>query len=241
MKFTDKIKSLISNGEIQDASSNMLEDIISAVMGDPISVGKVMLAILKSPLFIREQLFWMKMEAFLDGVYLSGDDCAKLCATLTEDGENQNNALRLIESIDRAETQQKIRYLINATRCLLTDFIDRPTYFRICHAITHTLEEDLVFLGEHINESDISYSTYVQGLLTSGLMYQSVIDANNDQKYSFTPLAGIVDQYAISYDNIERYPNPVQCSQNFTGPRPKLPGMLGWEPIPTQEIDEICK
>ena len=96
--------------------------------------------------------------------------------------------------IDRAETQQKIRYIINATRCLLTDFIDLPTFFRICHAITHTLDEDLVFLRNHIKETDLPYSQFTQGLLTSGLMYQSVIDGNGEQKYSFTPIAQIVDQ-----------------------------------------------
>ena len=78
MKFTEKIQGLISRGEIQDASTNMLEDTIGAVLGDPISVGKIMLAIVKSPFFIREQLFWTKMEAFLNGVYLNENDCVPL-------------------------------------------------------------------------------------------------------------------------------------------------------------------
>ena len=241
MKFTEQIKGLISRGEIQEASTNMLEDTINAVLGDPISIGKIIIAITKSPFFLREQLFWAKMEAFLNGVYLTEDDCTKVRATLTEDGEKEDNSLRLVESIDRAETQQKIRYLINATRCLLTDFIDRPTYFRICHAVTHTLEEDLAFLGEHIYEADLPYSTFVQGLLTSGLMYQSVIDANGEQKYSFTPLAGIVDQYAVSYDNVERYPNPIQLAHSFASPQPKLPGIPEWEEISEKEIEDMFK
>lgn len=239
MKFTEQIKGLISQGKIQEASTNMLEDTINAVLGDPISIGKIIIAITKSPFFIREQLFWTKMEAFLNGVYLDENDRAKLCAKLTEDGENQNNTLRLIESIDRAETQQKICYLINATRCLLTDFIDRPTYFRICHAVTHTLEEDLVFLSEHIYETDLPYNTFVQGLLTSGLMYQSVIDAYGEQKYSFTPIAGIVDQYAVSYDNVERYPDPIQLAHNFGSPQAKLPSIPEWEEISEKEIDNM--
>lgn len=239
MKFVEQIKGLISQGKVQEASTNLLEDTINAVLGDPVSIGKIIIAITKSPFFIREQLFWTKMEAFLNGVYLSEDDRAKLCAALTEDGEKKDNPLRLVESIDRAETQQKIHYLINATRCLLTNFIDKVTYFRICHIITYTLEEDLNFLGEHIYETDIPYNNHVQGLLTSGLMYQSVIDANEEQKYSFTPLAGIVDQYAVNYDNVERYPNPLQFNHNFTAPQPKLPGMIEWEEISEEEIDSM--
>lgn len=241
MNCIEKVKGLISNGEIKEASTNMLEDAINAVLGDPVSIGKIIIALAKSPFFIREQLFWVKMEAFLNGVYLSEDDCAKLRAKLTKDGEKEDNAFRLVESIDRAETQQKVRYLINATRCLLADFIDRPTYFRICHAITHTLEEDLNFLGEHIYESDIPYNNSVQGLSTAGLMYQSVIDANGDQKYSFTPIAGIVDQYAVNYDNVDRYPNPMQLTHDLSTPQPKLPGIPELKEISKEEIDNMFK
>ena len=208
MNCVETIKGLIADGKIKEASTNILEDVISAALGDPVSIAKIIIAFAKSPLFIREQLFWTKMEAFLNGVYLSKDDRIKICAKLIKDNDNRDNAFRLVESIDRADTMQKIQYLINSTRCLLADFIDRSTYFRICHAITHTLDEDLAFLREHINEDDIPYSPYTQGLFTAGLMYQSVIDGNGEQKYAFTSIAKIVDQYAVSYENVERYPNP---------------------------------
>lgn len=241
MKPIEKAKSLISRGEIQEASTNVFEDTINALLGDPVSIGKIIIAFAKSPFFIREQLFWAKIEAFLNGVYLNEDDCAKLRAKLTEDGEKGDNPCRLVECIDRAETQQKIHYLINATRCLLADFIDLPTYFRICHAVTHTLDEDLLFLKEHIRESDFPYSVYAQGLLTSGLMYQSVIDANGNQRYSFTPIAEQVDRFAVSYNDVERYPNPeIMLDQNGT-PQISIPSLeLGsFEEISGEKVQEI--
>ena len=124
----------------------MCSGILNALLGNPISLGKVFLTFSKSPFFIREQIFWTKFEAFLDGVYLDENDRDKLRTKLVEDGNAKDNAFRLLDSIDRAETKQKINYLINATRCLLVNFINRSEYFRICHAITHTLDEDLVFL-----------------------------------------------------------------------------------------------
>lgn len=240
MKFTEQIKALISRGEIQEASTNVLEDTINAVLGDRVSAGKVMIALAKSPFFVREQIFWTKIEAFLNGTYLNEGDCAKLRAKLTENGQKQDNPLRLVESIDRAETQQKVHYLINATRCLLTEFIDRPTFFRICHAVTHTLEEDLAFLAEHINETDLPYSIYTQGLLTSGLMYQSVIDGNGDQKYSFTSIAKLVDQFAVSYDNVERYPNPRVIQVQNNPPQIRVPSLEWNNLIATdEEVSEM--
>lgn len=172
MNYIETAKSLITRGEIQDASANLLEDILNALLGNPISLGKVFLTFSKSPFFIREQIFWTKFEAFLDGVYLDENDRDKLRTKLIEDGNAKDNAFRLLDSIDRAE-------------------------------------------------KDIPYNPYTQGLLTAGLMYQSVIDANGEQKYSFTPLAKIVDQYAISYDNVERYPRP-EILQELPSPKPQL-------------------
>lgn len=172
MNYIETAKSLITRGEIQDASANLLEDILNALLGNPISLGKVFLTFSKSPFFIREQIFWTKFEAFLDGVYLDENDRNKLRTKLIEDGNAKDNAFRLLDSID-------------------------------------------------IAEKDIPYNPYTQRLLTAGLMYQSVIDANGEQKYSFTPLAKIVDQYAISYDNVERYPRP-EILQELPSPKPQL-------------------
>lgn len=241
MNLIEQAKGLIARGEVQEASVNLLADSASAILGDPVSIGKVLLALAKSPFFIREQLFWTKMEAFLNGVYLSEEDRANLRAKIWRDGEYGDNPYRLVECIDRAETQQKISYLINATRCLLSDYIDLPMYFRICHTITHTLDEDLSFLSERIDESDLSYSSYVQGLLTAGLMYQSVIDANGEQKYSFTPLAEHIDRYAVSYNNIERYPTTMRYTATVSAPQPKLPGIPEWEEISQKDIEEMFK
>ena len=131
MNLIEQARGLIARGEVQEASVNLLADSASAILGDPVSIGKILLALAKSPFFIREQLFWMKMEAFLNGVYLSEKDKANLRSKIWRDGEHGDNPYRLVECIDRAETQQKISYLINATRCLLSDYIDLPMYFRI--------------------------------------------------------------------------------------------------------------
>ena len=207
MAFVDDVKLLVAQGEIQEASTDFLSDVVDAVLGSPVAVGKIIKTLVQSPFFLKDQLFWAKIELFLNGVILSENDRGKLSAKLTEDGSNSENARRLVDCIDRADTNRKIRYLINATRCLLTDFIDRTTYFRICRAVTNTLDEDLLFLRNHISEKDLIYNDSVQGLYTSGLMYWSAV--GEDPRYSFTSIARLVDRYALSYDDVERYPNPM--------------------------------
>ena len=40
MKFLDKTKALVSSGEVKDGSKNLVEDIIAALLGDPIAAGE---------------------------------------------------------------------------------------------------------------------------------------------------------------------------------------------------------
>jgi len=225
----DEMKALMSSGIGQTAKDNILSDIFDALLGDKEAEKKVSVKILSSPFLFREYRFLWKFEAYLKGTYLSETDRLKLSAILTEKGENGENPFRLLESIERAETLQKIQFIVNVSRCLLAGFIELTDFFRICHAVAHTLEEDLMFLRDHIEESNIVYSTYVQGLYTAGLMYISI--SGQDQRYSFTPLAEMVDQYAVSFDNVERYPDPTRKSLNIENPRQEIEG------VPIVEID----
>lgn len=105
--------------------------------------------------------------------------------------------------IDKVETDKKVDYLINVTRALINDIIDLSTYFRICNVVVNTLDEDLKFLSEHIEENNIAYQLAVQGLLTAGLINENL----KGNGYSFNSLAEYVDKYAISFEDRIRYPN----------------------------------
>ena len=64
MNCIEKIKGLISNGEIKEASTNMLEDAINAVLGDPVSIGKIIIALAKSPFLFGNSYFGLKWRLF---------------------------------------------------------------------------------------------------------------------------------------------------------------------------------
>ena len=212
MSLIEEAKSLMRNKDVQEASSNFLEDAIESILGNPIATAKLMINVIKFPFFLREQIFWTKFEMFLSGVYTSDKDRLNFSRFLTEDGTKRENSQRLLACIERVETRDKIQYLINASRSLSAGFINLSDYFRICHQITQNLDEDLCFLKENIINTHISYSYSIEGLLSSGLIYQSGSDANEGhegQSYAFTSIAEIVDRFALSYDDVDRYPNPL--------------------------------
>lgn len=240
MRIFDWVKSTFFRREYREIAADLLESVFDFASGNPVSAGKSIAALANAPSSIRDKLFWGKLSSFLDGAHLSEDDCAQLRAKLAEDEMWEDNSSRLVDCIDRAETHRKVQYLANATRCLLADFVDRSTYFRICHVVAHTLDEDLQYLAEHIGEPNLLYSEHVQGLLTSGLMYRSVINNGGDQKYSFVPFAETVDRYAVSYRNEDKYPDPTKAVHDIAAPQTELRGVPEWGELPSavQEQDD---
>lgn len=208
--FIDRIKNKIKSGFKCSAeiTEDYLPDVIDTALGDPAAAVKLVVALGKSPFLFREKMFYSKLEKFINGVYLDEKDKDKLRKKLAENENDTENVMRLISCIDKIDTEQKINYLINATRCLINDYIDRNVFFRICHIIMNTVEEDLLFLQTHIVDDNESYdySINVQGLLTSGLVYTSVMDVNGHSQYAFLELAKILDQYSLSSDDVNRYP-----------------------------------
>lgn len=215
MKFLEQAKALVTDKTVNNGTVNFLGDSTSALLGDPVAAGKLIYSVLRSPMTIRDQFFWLKFEMFLNGIDASDEERSNFCKRLTEDGTKRENPYRLIQAIDRTDTKSKIQYLINASRCLSISFIELPLYFRICHTITNSLEEDLLYLAEHILEdAEYEYCTVVQALMNNGLVYQSVIDGNGEDRYKFTSLANDLDRFAISYDNVERYPSPEKKNED---------------------------
>ena len=101
----------------------------------------------------------------------------------------------IIREIDADKT---LAYILNATKAFLNDKITLSIYFRICHVVLNTLEEDLQFLKAHINDAVIPYSVEVGGLMTAGLAYHTDVGEDNIPRYNFTELAKLISNCAIN-------------------------------------------
>lgn len=207
MNILEKGRALVCNDEFKDLSADLLWDCIALLTGDVTAAARIVCSVTKGALDLREQLFWSKFEWFLNNVDTSTDFLGKFCRVLAENEDNTDTLNRLMDTIDKVDTKNKAKYLANASRCVAAGFIDRTTFFRICHILKNSLQEDLLFLQNMIlEEGEHEYSDTIQGLWNCGLMYQSVIDSNGNDRYAFTPFAHTLDMYALSYDDVNRYP-----------------------------------
>ena len=167
---------------------------------------------------IGEVIFLYKLDRFFKGTNFTESERTKLCANLVEYGDKEDSAMRIVNCIEKAASNKIVDYLVNATRCMVMNFITVEEYFRICNALVNTIEEDLKFLQKHIGEDkEYEYSVYTSGLSISGLVHQSNITFNGKISYKFTYLAHIVDQFALSYGDDTRYPNPKKRTYSDEG------------------------
>lgn len=200
MSIIEEGRKLYESGQIEEIKKeamNLLEDFIGALSGNKLSIGKAIGTFVKFPYLVREHMLWANMELFIQGVYIEDEDVDKLRAKLSEHYSKDDNYRRLLMCIDRAETRSKIDYLINATRNLMDDKINREEYFRISQAIVETLPEDLEFLKDNFSDEEIFYNINVQGLVKSGLMIQTTYNANGEQGFLFTEAAELVVMFGL--------------------------------------------
>lgn len=202
MNLIKKAKDMVTSKAVQEFSLSLASDYCEALNGNVMAVARILYTLASGTMTLSGNIFWNKFESFLNGANMTEDELARFCKILSEEGTKPENITRLIDTIDKIDIQSKAVFLANASRCLSAHMIDRTMYFRFCHVLKNSLYEDLLFLQENIlSEQDFIYSDTVQGLLTVGLMYQKSADS-----YSFTPLAKDFDKYAVSYNNVERYP-----------------------------------
>lgn len=152
----------------------------------------------KAPFLYSDCKFWGNMDKFFNGGILSYDDKQKLIEKLSDIKNNYENEKRFLDLISKVDTDKKLVYILNATNALLNDKITLSIYFRICHVVINTLEEDLQFLKAHVNDEKIPYSVEVGGLITAGLAYHTGVDDDNIPRYSFTELAKLIHNCTIT-------------------------------------------
>ena len=216
MRIKQKVKFILKNLIRKNKPLDFMAECLSAICGNSKSVANIVLFASENILSLNDTLFWDDLKDFIDGVDEHKDEYRfQLSAKLVE----KDDKMRLLKIIREVQSKQQVKYIVNATRCFLAGFIEKDVYFRLCYLISSTLVEDLLFLQKHISdeEREYVYGINVQGLESIGLMYLSTISggtASNEynpedgNKYSFTNVAYVLDEYSLSYDDDARYPNP---------------------------------
>lgn len=200
--------------ELKDVTSefdNLVDPLVGLLFPDQAAVESVAHVALKIPETIKDYRLYQKIGRFLVAIRSNDlQDSVNFSSQLFADGKTaRENALRLIQYIDKAETLTVVDYMVNASRAVGNQLITEKDYYRILWALTNTYSEDLHYFRTIATTEDvIKGNTQIIALAQSGLMISAGTDANRsveDQDYAVTSFGIMVDRCALSLDDEERW------------------------------------
>ena len=216
IKYDSLLRNELSDNDNIDDIKNMLRDEAEKCIFEDFSCTvKVIRKILSLTHSIQQEIFWNKFYKFIKNIKTDPEFEAKFAAKIANAENKYDYARRIITIIDKIEEEQKIDYIINATRALCWDNINYNQYFRICLAIEKTFIDDLLFIKKNYDKNACFPGTIEAVSLTlNGLMYQyinvaptlaqianpSEINDNAPKTHRFTELGSWVYNMALNYE-----------------------------------------
>ena len=187
-----------------------LEEVANCLWEDVPYIVKIGKNLISLPHLIHQEIFWNKFTKFVKGIKSDPSFEAKFATKIANAEDRAEYAKRIITILEKIEEEQKVDYIINATRALCWDQIDRSVYFRICRTIENVYIDDLNFVLKNYDDKEHFPEDMTVAELTShGLMRQEIYDAGTlDPNYVakthvFTELGKLVYDNALNYERTD--------------------------------------
>lgn len=196
------IKCITENIAIKEQGKTVLEELVITIAnGDVLALGKLLKDVLKSPYFVREQIFWQNFIDYLDNACADEEELRKLSEKLAEEGDGCENAKRIIKIIDDVGTKKKALYVSNLTRAFCMGHITTNQFFKLAQCIIQLTEEDLDFLNEQISSKVISTDEeYIDDFRNCGLLKEV------SGGFAYTKRAFELKKYSLWYGHDVKIP-----------------------------------
>jgi len=118
-------------------------------------------------------LFWDKMERFLKGTYYNFEDQVKFAEKFEEDNNQYVGFVkRLLSLIDLVDTDEKVNYVANLTRCFLLYGMEKDLYFRLAKFIQDNTAEEILFLKNMKYDQHMKNDSRISLLILQGIIIQ---------------------------------------------------------------------
>lgn len=190
---------------------NALLDLCQSIIASVNPIAGITTEVIIKAFEAKNRVFANKLKSYLEQLdKLSTRDAEDFSQQLA--AKKEDDLVFILTSIDQTLEKDSIVYQANATASYLMRHISSNEFKRICIALKTTIKPDLEFSANNINKHDLRYHARLQSLSQSGIWYISGVSNGGEQLYSPTLLGHLVDQYAVSVSDTERYPDPKKRS-----------------------------
>ena len=213
MSKKDTLLALKNSGELKDEAKELLSNTVSMLFGDPVAAFNALQTIVKSPVIMRDCIFWGKYQMFLNGILEDDEDLRKLSAVFAENEDREEFSERILSAIDKIESHGKIKYIADLTISVSNGFICKLDYYRLIWCIVNIPLEDLQYLSNILGRQYIFDNIHLRFLEKYCLVTRentpivSQRDISNGRaycKYYITDFALVLDKYGLNY-GAEKY------------------------------------
>ena len=143
----------------------------------------------------------------------------KISEKFDEDNKAYNKMVHQLVYYINAINEVDILYAYaNLLRAYKLNLINKSDFFRMSFCLTKLLSEDAMYLKNNISKDRIEENIYCLSLSSNNLMYnmsrgfaENEEDAGKEY-YAFTQMGKMIDKYALSFGDEEKYHYSVKDS-----------------------------
>ena len=234
MKLTEKIAKLICEEDIgQYVVGEGTKLLTALLMDDHLSAIENAADLGRTALYYPSILFWEKVSRFLRNTFHDYEEQVKFASRFNrENGEYANNVKTMLDIVSRMETDGKIDYFANLTRCMFLMEMDISLYYRLVKLIENCTVYELDYIHALNLEEKLENKGLVSMLIIQGLVVQGSPEENKVY-YKLSPYGVLLKKCSLNFedDNLSiknmdlRYDRVDQITQT--------------EPLTKEDMDEI--
>ena len=162
----------VVSAELKDGMEVTPIEVLINGFTSPVDFGKNVIGLIRQMKSIPDRILWNNLYLFLQEGNFNDEILRKLAARLEESGDKQENAIRIIYTINRIDDPRKAKFISWLTLSVIDQRINFDHYFRLIKAIENLVFADLMYLSRNVENVRIEPDDFhIDEFLANGLIY----------------------------------------------------------------------
>lgn len=222
---------IIETEDLKKYSQGGIEALIKAIVfNDKASQYDVATEVKNILFHMPTAIFWGKMRRYLYGSFRDFNDQVKFASKFNKDNKKMVAFVKKqINIINVLESDYKVDYYANLTRCYFLCGMDDALYFRLAKIIQNCTSEELNYVRDTHYIDIFQNNALISMLIMQGLISQEY-DKENNTYYVLSIFGKLIKKCAL---NLEDEDNKIDIPLIYD----KIEGIPQMEPIKFSAID----
>ena len=203
-------------GDLVDTFSQIGEIAIDQVIGNPLLKEIPVLSLLvsgyKAVLDIKSYNMTQKVIRFLYHLKETTPEQRQQFSRKYCEANQEETAAALLDILDKLNNKNYVSIVCNLIKAVIDEHLTIPQFNRLIMALQRTSYTDLLQLGNYIEDYDEEGLS--DALLSSGLIYQSVLDGGSDEgennsRFKISPNGLLMLRFGFKKEDIYDMPRSI--------------------------------